>query len=586
MPKVPTRKRQKHVKTHGKGQKKKNSDDSAESPEVEVPLQFDNDDVSSDDIPNIISPSPAPSCSSVASSSRPASSLSLAESENLDVFDDSSCISSPDPCVISPVLSIGADLLNELNLSDSGPLFQFQRISSPENTFAAGTSETPFKVPSKEIIVPYSSVQFHTNTSPQRRGSYLEVLLKTAKDKLELFLSSHHLSMVAGDALNIMYLSRTEDKVTQRQLIAKADGSLKLKVHCKTVPLDNFVKDIPPPKQLINSTVPYFVDRIVHTLNVVKSFEVCVGVSNDEYKDVWSECKSGIIDRNPYKESRYQETFRSVHCERLVPLKNRRCEQCGQLVKVLKRKAEMADKEEIHRNAPNITLTESQRLQEKIEQLLQDEGVEVDEDIANDFKTVLDHQNLTEAQSLFMQQQMKALKAKGPRGRRWHPAMIRFALSVFMKSPAAYGAVYDSGLLTLPSRRILFDYIHFKPVHDGIDYDILESVSRKVESMVQSGEDYKKYHVLMCDEMYISKNLVYKKATGKVVGFCSVDDVSSELTALQEYLEDPSANRVPKKVVASKVLAFLIKGVASDVKEVVAQYFVDSLTKEDLYRWT
>lgn len=57
--------------------------------------------------------------------------------------------------------------------------------------------------------------------------------------------------------------------------------------------------------------------------------------------------------------------------------------------------------------------------------------------------------------------------------------MIRFALSILMKSPKAYGALYDSGLLILPHRRTLFDYAHFSPVEEGIGNDILESISKK-----------------------------------------------------------------------------------------------------------
>ncbi|KAJ1531379.1 hypothetical protein ONE63_000060 [Megalurothrips usitatus] len=93
---------------------------------------------------------------------------------------------------------------------------------------------------------------------------------------------------------------------------------------------------------------------------------------------------------------------------------------------------------------------------------------------------------MTVEQALFLDQQLMALKAKGPRGRRWHPTMIRFALSIYHKSPGTYAA-------------------------------------------------------------------------------------------LCETLRPP---------LASKILTFFIKGVSSNIKEAVATFGVDTLTKEQLYRWS
>jgi hypothetical protein len=43
-------------------------------------------------------------------------------------------------------------------------------------------------------------------------------------------------------------------------------------------------------------------------------------------------------------------------------------------------------------------------------------------------------------------------------GRRYHPQMIRFALSIQCKSPSAYRELRGSGALILPSERVLRDY--------------------------------------------------------------------------------------------------------------------------------
>ena len=67
-------------------------------------------------------------------------------------------------------------------------------------------------------------------------------------------------------------------------------------------------------------------------------------------------------------------------------------------------------------------------------------------------------------------------------GRRYHPQIIRFALSLNGKSPAAYRELQDSGALILPSERVLRDYKnHFKP-KVGLNLDNIESLWDKASS--------------------------------------------------------------------------------------------------------
>ena len=57
-----------------------------------------------------------------------------------------------------------------------------------------------------------------------------------------------------------------------------------------------------------------------------------------------------------------------------------------------------------------------------------------------------------------------ALMISKKMGRRYHPEVIRFALSIHGKSPSAYRELRDSGALTLPSEGVLRDYKdYFKP---------------------------------------------------------------------------------------------------------------------------
>ena len=67
---------------------------------------------------------------------------------------------------------------------------------------------------------------------------------------------------------------------------------------------------------------------------------------------------------------------------------------------------------------------------------------------------------------LFWKQQKKLL-ASPKFGRRYHPHLIRFCLFVHAKSPSAYRELASSGVLVLPSERVLRDYRNFFKLKPG-----------------------------------------------------------------------------------------------------------------------
>ena len=81
-------------------------------------------------------------------------------------------------------------------------------------------------------------------------------------------------------------------------------------------------------------------------------------------------------------------------------------------------------------------------------------GVSVSESLEKDLLTIMSGQNLeaTPHMRFFWEQQMHLMWST-KMGRRYHPQMIRFALSIHCKSPSAYRELRDSGALILPSER-------------------------------------------------------------------------------------------------------------------------------------
>ncbi|KAK3916198.1 Transposable element P transposase [Frankliniella fusca] len=87
--------------------------------------------------------------------------------------------------------------------------------------------------------------------------------------------------------------------------------------------------------------------------------------------------------------------------------------------------------------------------------------------------------------------------------------------------------------------------------------------------------------------MYISKNLVFQKSSGRIVGYTKLDEADREVRALNEYLDDPNSfEGKPAEEIADKVLCYMIKGTSNGIKEVVASYAVKNVSCNQMYLWS
>ena len=161
----------------------------------------------------------------------------------------------------------------------------------------------------------------------------------------------------------------------------------------------------------------------------------------------------------------------------------------------------------------------------------------------------------------FWEQQIELLQSE-KFGRSYHPQIIRFALSLHGKSPAVYHKVRESGAL-IPSKRVLRDYKNYFKLKAGISDENIEHLSDKSSSLA----GIQRYVVVVMDEMKIQSNLVYDKYSGDLIGFV--------------YLGDPMTNYVSlgdDNVIATHALACLVRGMCSDLKQVIAYYFTENVT--------
>ena len=107
------------------------------------------------------------------------------------------------------------------------------------------------------------------------------------------------------------------------------------------------------------------------------------------------------------------------------------------------------------------------KLKNIIKKQTEENGVDVEPDTHKELHQIMttttsEVRNETEEgtfRRIFWKQQLQALQVKNPRQIRWHPAMM--CLHLKYKSSSAYQSFRNSGALTLPTERTLFDYNHW-----------------------------------------------------------------------------------------------------------------------------
>ncbi|CAB4015415.1 Transposable element P transposase, partial [Paramuricea clavata] len=183
---------------------------------------------------------------------------------------------------------------------------------------------------------------------------------------------------------------------------------------------------------------------------------------------------------------------------------------------------------------------------QELQKNITSQGVSIDKTLEEEILKIMDGQNLdsTPHMKFFWQEQMKLLQSSSC-GRIYHPQIIRFALSVHGKSPSAYRELRET----------------------GVNAESAESLRNKVKSF--SG--IQRYVVLVMDKMKVQSNLEYDKHSGDLIGFIDLVDPMTNYACLDK--EDS---------VATHALTFLVRGLGTDMKHIIAYYFTGNVTSYHL----
>ena len=282
-------------------------------------------------------------------------------------------------------------------------------------------------------------------------------------------------------------------------------------------------------------------------------------------------------------------SYRSAACEVFIDAEYKKelCKPCQSALNAIQRTARRKSKASATPAKPKASLAscgaeklqatvKTTRLQVKdledrlqqLQQNIEQHGIGISEGLEKDILKIMGGQNLeaTPHMKFFWQEQMKLLQS-AKMGRQYHPQIIRFALSLHGKSPSAYRELRDSGALILPSERVLRDYKNYFNPKAGINKENIESLHEKTSSFTS----VQRYVAVVMDEMKIQSNLVFDKVSGDLIGFIDLGDPMTNFANLPD--EDP---------IASHALAFLVRGLCTDLKHIIAYFFTGNVTSFQL----
>ena len=136
--------------------------------------------------------------------------------------------------------------------------------------------------------------------------------------------------------------------------------------------------------------------------------------------------------------------------------------------------------------------------------------------------------------------------------------MFRWRLNLKLLSSSAYHAMPSSNFMSLPSERTVRDYTHYVEARSGFQDNIDADLKR--EAKLQELPEWKKYIVVMIDEMKIKESLVYDKHSAHIIRFIDIGDVGNQLIRLEESRGGAIADSQHQPI-ATHMLVLMVRGI-------------------------
>ena len=347
-------------------------------------------------------------------------------------------------------------------------------------------------------------------------------------------------------------------------------------------------------------------------LDVIQSSTVCTGNPDPHFVGMIVSRKGKLLSPNgeikaqldsgfPVANGKqtYSKTVRTINCELLV--NGEKCINCSKYRCTLRslhsryssanqdasmhtndrylKTPQRTEKLKSLRSRCKFMEIEVKRLKTKIQESSDSKGVSVDEPLHQELRGIMVQRSDSILKAypegsfkrLFWDQQLKAATVMNAAQMRWHPTMIRWCLNLKYLSSAAYHSLRSSGFIRLPSERTLRDYSHVFKVKCGfqskVDKMLLEEASK------HGLLEWKKFIVILIDEMKLRESLVYDKHHHNVIGFVHLSDVENQL----------SESNISDNSVATHLLCLMVRGVFTGLHFPYAHFATAEVTGSSLF---
>ena len=360
-------------------------------------------------------------------------------------------------------------------------------------------------------------------------------------------------------------------------------------------------------------------ESVAALISLLDTCKVCPGHPDEQYKDlvkakkgkflstrqelVAFEDEGFVVELNGKK---YMRTIRTRHCDILIHTD--KCESCSKFRPTLRAMhSRLLKKTQSPRTPKKFTNNRYLNTPEKLKKLtslqaraaflereknmlsrkISTSTIPVDTDLSTHLLHMMEEESENIAQRfpegsfkrIFWDQQLQAARLSDMRQMRWHPVMIRWCLNLKMLSSAAYHAMRTSNFITLPSERTLRDYTHYVQARPGFQDDI--DVDLKREARLDELPEWKKYVVVVIDEMKIKESLVYDKHSAHIIGFVNMGDVENQLSQLEQRYGSTNVH-VQHPAIATHMLVLMVRGIFFKMEYPYAHFPTRRLTAATL----
>uniref|UniRef100_A0A7M6DPD0 Uncharacterized protein n=1 Tax=Clytia hemisphaerica TaxID=252671 RepID=A0A7M6DPD0_9CNID len=225
------------------------------------------------------------------------------------------------------------------------------------------------------------------------------------------------------------------------------------------------------------------------------------------------------------------------------------------------------------------------RMTKKVSQLLKRDGTELDDETAVIINETLEKNDSPfdpdSPQHLLWEQQKTQSALRDGRGMRWHPLIIRWCLSIYLKSPGTYKNIRESPFLFLPCKNTLLKYINFTDPGCGFNIDIVKKLVNHVK--VETLDEFQKNVVLIFDEMKIKSGLVYCKTTGKLVGFTEMGRINDEIEEFGRLCNTDKDDADEDRPIAKYVIVFMVRGICSGLNYSFGHFASEGFESDQIF---